>query len=259
MAMASGEVGMLNSASDRRQVWDERKRDYVTSIARRTGVGLGLEKRISSRWVYSQSGSIAILASRSHAPGGLWWFGLNEQEFKERKAIGLILLCEGEEGLLDFAFPAVSVDELLPYLSQEKQRGERKLHLFRRGGRYFLKMPQRPELDVTGARGDFSWLEGPAMADSRPLDRTPSQPTSKKPAAEAPAAAFFARVRKGVLEPLDPPGLADGDVVLVRATIVKTVPGNAALRRIVARGGPATLPSDLAERHDHYARQISQG
>ena len=52
---------------------------------------------------------------------------------------------------------------------------------------------------------------------------------------------------------IDASGLADGELVLVRASRVASAPASAAIRKIVARGGPRTLPADFADEHDHYA------
>src|SRR5262249_163880 len=137
---------------------------------------------------------------------------------------------------------------------REQKRGERKINLHRVGSRYVLRVPGRPDLDVTDTRGDLAWLHpgsrfqatvrpgGVAPMSSGPTDRIAEQ-----------ASTFFAKVRKGLLEPLDATGLSDGDIVLVKATVSRRVPGSAALRRIVARGGPPSLPPDFAEQHDRYA------
>jgi hypothetical protein len=232
--------------------WDREKRDYLDRLFVKTGVRLELEGRRESKWARGAGGALAILSSREHA-GPHWWFGLKESEFTRRRALGVVLLCQGGQDILDFPIAASVVEEFLAALRPDS-KGESKLHLFLRHGRYVLPVPGRPDVDLTPMKGDLSWLSrmgSPTVDDERDDDRRPTAPSGSAP--RQPDAAFFARVRKGLLEPLDATGLSDGDVVMVTATVARQVPGSAALRRIVARGGPASLPPDFAEQHDHYA------
>lgn len=243
--MADGLVG-------RHRRWDDRKRGYLESVTRLIGVPLELEGRASSRWARCPAGVIAVLASRRHARQN-WWFGLQEKDFQDRVPLGVILLCDSDDALLDFCIPALRIQELLPDLSRSGD--QREFNLFRRGHRYVLQVPGRGDVDVTAARGDLSWL-GTATASSvreQPAEGPASTDTGIEPVTKV-GATFFARVRSGALEPLDATGLPEGELVLVRATPARIVPGNVALRRIVARGGPGSLPGDFAEQHDHYAR-----
>ena len=52
---------------------------------------------------------------------------------------------------------------------------------------------------------------------------------------------------------LDAQALSDGDVVLVSTRPAPTVPSNATLRRVIAAGGPPSLPPDFADQHDAHA------
>jgi hypothetical protein len=137
----------------------------------------------------------------------------------------------------------------MPKLGRDS-RGECKLNLVRRAGRYALKLPGEVDVDVTDARGDLSWLIPGRIAAAVVPEPVPRDASPDVAVGES---AFFARVRRGLLEPLDATGLPEGSLVRVRAAVATSVPGIAALRKIVAAGGPADLPSDLAERHDHYA------
>ncbi len=231
--------------------WDDLKRRYLASIQAR-GIPLELGGRHASRWARHPRGWVAIPSARESPRGDRWWLSLNEKEFESRDARGIILLCRAGEDLIDFGIPAERAREFLPHLSKEGRSGERKLNVVRRGERHVLQIPGGREIDLTPARGDLSWLE-PASFPPQPTVRKGSQARGAEPPAGA-ESTFFARVRRGRLEPLDDIGLPEGDLVLVRATPARVVPATGALRRIVARGGPASLPADFAEQHDHYAR-----
>lgn len=240
---------MGRPVGERRRYWDGSKRRYLAEVGARIGIPLELEGQLSSRWARTPSGPIAVLASDELRGGDWWWFSLHEGEFRERRARGVVLLCESKQDLFDFGVPASRVAQFLPHLSPD-HKGERKLNVFRRSGRYWLQVPGRDDVDLTDARGDLTWLR-PDSAGENAVEAGTRPEAS--PRAEA-AAGFFARVRNGRLEPLDETGLAEGDLVLVNATVALAVPATAALRRIVARGGPVTLPADFAEQHDYYGR-----
>ncbi len=223
--------------------WDGPKREYLE----RLGAEFRLDRR-GGRWATGPGGTIGIMASDTR-DGEHWWFGLDAGEFERRGALGVVLLCQANGLLVDFGLPAERIRELLPKLGRDQSRGERKLNLVRRADRYVLQLPGGPEVDVTEARGHLSWLI-PKRDSAR---GSPRQVRERGPEDTADEHIFFARVRRGVLEPLDPIALTDGSLVRVRVTPVPSVPGIAALRRIVAAGGPRDLPEDLAERHDHYA------
>jgi hypothetical protein len=177
----------------------------------------------------------------------VWWLGLDWPKVERRKVVGAILLCESGDEVLDFGFSGESLKRLAAKLSRDKGRGEIKLELQPRGDGYFLRIPGEDPTDVTPALGDLSWLlpAGPGR---------PKSPVSAPPGeGAATAQAFFARVRGGMLEPLDAPDFRDGELVIVRAERAPAVPGNATLRRMLAAEGPASLPADFAERHDAYA------
>lgn len=235
---------------------DNVKRRYLLSLRSKTGLPWELERRKGSRWARTPSGDrCAILASTEASRGAQWWFGLSEKEFHDRAPLAIVLLCLSGDDVTDLVVPADRVKEFLPYLSREHQSGERKLNVFRRGERYVLPVPSRPDVDLTETRGNYAWLRPDSSAPGRlSPDRAALQKATVAPAREGAGLAFFARVRKGLLEPLDETGLADGDLVLVRAIVTRAVSANAAIRRIVARGGPGSLPADFAEQHDHYAR-----
>lgn len=230
----------------RAERWDQAKRRYLQAAELRTGATFRLEGR-GARWASGPAGTVAIMASGSR-DGEHWWFSLEPDEFERRGALGLILLCGPSEPPLDFPIPRARVLDVLPQLRRDRLRGEVKLNLALQAGRYVIQVPEGRDVDVTSALGDLSWLAGGSHGQGpAPGERVPT------PNALREDAAFYAYVRRGVLEPLDSPGLPDGTLVIVRATVAPSVPGIAALRRIVASGGPTDLPTDLAERHDHYA------
>jgi len=228
---------------------EEQKRRYLKHLLENVGVEFHLEGRRESRWARGPRGVIALLASQQYQPGPRWWFGLQADEFERRRPLGVVFLCQAEDGIVDFGLSSSNLRDVLPKVSREARTGEYKFHIVQSGTSYKL----RPDLDLTPFRSNLSWLN-PGAAPPSSRDNGPRQPAD---AASRPTwdAAFFARVREGTLEPLDPTGLPDSEFVLVRATIAKAVPGNAALRRILARGGPEGLPPDFAERHDDYARE----
>lgn len=232
-------------AGHSRKTWDDVKRRYLADLTARTGLEIELDARRSARWAQVEGESIAITASRE-VRDGLWWLALDERALKGRPVRGALFLCESGDEILDFGLPAGVIAEIAPKLDRD-QRDEIKFVIRRVRGRYLLRVPGAPDRDITSARGDTSWISSPA-GDA---PDGPTAPRSTKPPGAA--TVFFARAHGGVLEPLDPTDLADGDVVLVRATRVAGAPSNATLRRILAAGGAPGLPADFAERHDVYA------
>ena len=244
--------------------WDETKRGFLHDLSG-SGRPWTLEKR-GSRWAVGPPGTIGILAASESRPDR-WWFSLNEAEFQERRALGVFLLCASRGTTMPFGLRASQLDELLPRLSID-ERGERKLNVLRSGQRFVLQVPGEQDVDLTPALGDAAWIEwlgedatvGPAARErlatygdrAHPSSSSEAPPPSRGGEEET-TVAFFARVTGAALEPLDASGLADGDLVLVRATRVASAPASAAIRKIVARGGPRTLPADFAEEHDRYA------
>ncbi len=228
--------------------WDEVKRSFLKDLRDQTGIDLTLE-RTNGRWARGPGGLAGILGAEERPEGDRWFMGLDEEAFAGRKPLGVILLCEQKDGhLLVFGFAASRWAELLPRMSRDSGRGERKFDLRRRRDRYLVA-----GTDVTSARDDLSWLGGSGgVSGSRPAEQGPEAgaPFRESPRREH---TFFARVRGDVLEPLDPTGFADGDLVLVSATLARAVPSNATLRRIAAGGGPPSLPPDFAAQHDAYA------
>src|SRR5207249_3198315 len=159
---------------------------------------------------------------------------------------GVVLLCEDAKDLLDFWLPATQIRDLLPRLSPGPN-AERKFNVVCRRGRYWLQVPGGEDIDITATRGNTSWLTGGPGSREDDTAQAPASPRAPR------EQAFFARVRRGRLEPLDACPLEEGSVVIVRVEPVAAVPKRTALRQIVAAGGP-TLPSDFAEQHDHYIR-----
>ncbi len=240
-----------STASSRVDKWHEKKHRYLTRLATR-GIAATLGPRRGARWAQTPRGVIGILGASD--VGDRWWFGLKEREFHDYQAIGLILLCESGDDVLDFGLSADRVRTILPRLGSDR-RGERKLNLIRRGERYFLQIPSGEPSDMTGALHDLTWLGGqehvPSGDESRSSDRALSTTASE-------SSCFFAQVRRGALKPLDRIRLKDGEVVLVQVTKVMSIPNHPSIRRIVASGSPSTLPVDFASQHDFYAHGARQ-
>ena len=225
--------------------WDGKKRAYVQAVSAH-GVTLALEGRRGARWATSPRGTIGILGASEAPGGGRWFLGLNEAQFRERRAVGLILLCEQGDETIDFVLPAERLETFLGQLSQVA--GERKINLVRSRGRYIIQIPGADGADVTNTRGALDWLRPSGRDTDRRRVAAPP-----RAALQTPQGRFFARVRRGRLEPIDRVDLVEGEVVLVRTERVPGAPRHSSLRRILALGGPRDLPVDLAEHHDRYA------
>ena len=245
----------MERSSGRVDKWHEKKCEYLAGLANR-GISATLGARRGARWASTPSGVVGILGASEHPAGDHWWFGIREHEFRERQAIGVILLCESEHDVLDFGLTAARLLELLPRLGADRRSGERKLNLVRRDERYLLQIPGESPVDVTDARHDVKWLLGSGDPAASATSARHGSPKVSASAAET--YHFFAQVKGGVLKPLDPVDLQDGEILLVEARRVATAPGHASVRRIVAAGGPAELPRDFATRHDVYAHGASQ-
>lgn len=240
----------------------------MAALNARTGVRLTYG---SGRWAACPGGEVALLGSvEDRNRPGHWFFGVNAEEFRGRRALGVILLAERGGDLLDFGIPRNRVERVLPTLSLSG--GEAKLNLYQEGDAFVLRTPGTNH-DLTTALGDLSWLVegcpptgdgGSAVRDAATLGvgagRSPGTSAARTASGRNEGAgssgterSFFARVRGGVLEPLDDPGLEEGALVLVATSQRPSAPANPLLRRLVARGGPPDLPPDLAERHDRYA------
>jgi len=228
--------------------WDDIKRAYLDELRDEKGVDLSLE-RTNARWASGPLGVVGILSAEERPEGDRWFMGLDEKAFGERQPHGVILLCEERDGhRLVLGFGASRWAELVPRMSRDSSRGELKFDLRRRGDRYLIA-----GTEVTSAVDDLTWLGGPGpVGASRPAE-VESAAGAASLASPRAGHTFFARVRGAVLEPLDPTGLSEGDLVLVSARPARAVPSNATLRRVVAAGGPPSLPQDFAEQHDTYA------
>jgi hypothetical protein len=238
---------MPTTGRETADIWHRRKQALLEKLRRERGVEFSPGERRGGRIARGPGGTLFLPAARERQRGR-WWLGLNERAFLETADVrGVVLLCETTHELFDFWLPADAVRQILPRLSLGPN-DERKFNVVRRRDRYWLQMPGGGDVDITARRGDTSWLttaSGPAPSAAETARRDlPSAAVEH---------AFFARVRKACLEPLDAVSLDEGAVVMVRVTPAVAVPRSAALRRIVAAGGPDTLPVDFAEQHDHYA------
>jgi hypothetical protein len=224
--------------------WDKIKRGLLEDLRARTGLSFSLN-RVNGRWASGPSGVVGIVSGEERPEGDRWFMGLDSRALGEQEPLGVILVCEARDGRrIVLGFAASRWEGLRGRMSQDSKRGELKFALRRRGDRYRLE-----GADVTSALDDLSWL-GPASTSRPPEPRAVPEAPIVSPSA---AHSFFARVRGRILEPLDPTGLSDGDVVLVSARPAPVVPSNATLRRLVAAGGPPSLPRDFADQHDVHA------
>lgn len=234
-------------AGKRPRHWDEIKRNLLKELRDGTGADFSL-KRINGRWAFGPGGVVGIVSGEERPEGDRWFMGLDERALGEQQPRGVILVCETRDGRrIVLGFEASRWASLVRGMSRDSSRGELKFALRRRGDRYLLE-----GTDVTSALDDVSWLREPGVVGMSQHTATGSV-SKAPPASGSTERSFFARVKGHVLEPLDPTGLADGDVVLVRTRSTPTVPSNAALRRLIAAGGPPSLPPDFADQHDAHA------
>ena len=228
------------------RVWDTIKRAFLKEVRDRTGADFALH-RTNGRWATGPRGAVFIVSGEERPEGDRWFMGLDDRLLGQI-VLGVFLVCETRNGqriVLGFGRPRW--DALLSGMSRDGSRGELKFDLRKRGDRYFLA-----GTDVTSAQNDLSWLDEQAPTESGP----PAAPefAAKTLSVHADTEqVFFARVHGAVLEPLDPTGLSDGDIVLVTTRPAPALPFNATLRRIIAAGGPPSLPPDFADQHDIHA------
>ena len=231
--------------------WDSIKRTFLGELRDRTGADF-LLMRTNGRWAIGPRGVIGIVSGEERPEGDRWFMGLDDRGLGQT-ALGVFLVCEARNGQrIVLGFGRSRWDSILPGMSRDGNRGELKFDLRKRGDRYVLA-----GTDVTSALDDVSWL----------AEREPTEP-DKAAVGESQAKAvalpgggertFFARVHGTVLEPLDPTGLSDGDIVLVSTSPANALPSNATLRRIIAAGGPPSLPRDFADQHDIHAHGASR-
>lgn len=224
--------------------WDKIKRALLEEVRHRTEVVLSLS-RTNGRWASGPRGVVGIVSGEERPERDRWFMGLDSRTQGEQEPLGVILVCEAHDGRrIVLGFGASRWERLKSRMSRDSTRGELKFALRRRGDRYLLE-----GTDVTSALDDLSWL-GPGGTGQQV--EPGSGPNDSPPSPRA-AHSFFARVRGRILEPLDPTGLSDGDVVLVSTRPVSAVPSNATLRRLIAAGGPPSLPPDFSDQHDAYA------
>jgi hypothetical protein len=218
--------------------------------ARRRGVSLALRDRVwavtpDERW-------IAIPGTSDSPVPDKWWLGCDPEKLRTRRPIAIILLCQARGGAVHaISLPATAFRALEGRLSRNQRQVS--FNVVRRGSRFILQLRGGEEFDVTDRVDDLSWA-----TDEKPYRESPTSDLVLETAPAEYAAGstkfrFFAVAENGNLRPLDEVALEPGSFYLVEAGHVPAVPATRALRRILARGGPADLPSDLADQHDHYA------
>jgi len=239
--------------------WAEIRQRFLEESARR-GIRLTLRDRV---WAIAPGGEWIALPGTSDSPvADRWWLGCDPEKLQARHPIGVILLCKARGGsLYAIGLPATAFRDVEPRLS----RNERQVffNVVHRGSRFLLQLRGGEEVDVTERVDDLSWIaNGRESIVSEEVPLTYSSATVEAPARvtelesatqNLPPIRFFAVVKGGNLHPLDDVALEPGSFYVVEARRAQAVPGSRALRRILARGGPADLPVDLAQQHDHYA------
>jgi hypothetical protein len=245
--------------------WQVLRREYLEGL--RTARGVSLRHQKGAWCVTADHRWVAIPGVTATVKPDTWWLGIMRDEFMERRAAGAILLCaSADEPLRDFGLPAELIIQIEPYLSHGSEPIQLHFTVVRQRERFHLQLKGGRTVDITERLGDVSWLDTPLSAHPSPIPAASSL-AGHSIAAEAAAPRslgsdampggeelrFFARAVESRLEPIDPIDLAAGTTYLVRIVPAPGVPRSAALRRMLARGGPADLPRDLAEQHDHYA------
>jgi len=223
------------------------RRNYLAKLAETQGIRMELRDRV---WAVTSDGHwVALPGVTATSNPDLWWLGYRRDEFRERNAIGAILLCASvDRPLRDFGLPAAFIDEIERDLSVGNEREQLYFNVVYRGGRFELLLKGGRAVDITGRLGDTTWLRQRST-----VKETPVRYEAAGDDRHLESHRFFARWVDDALRPIDPIDLRVGGVYLLEARLVDAAPRSAALRRIAARGGPSNLPRDLAEQHDHYA------
>ena len=257
----------MDTAKRSRSEWQSTRKAYLESLHRARHLRLQLRHRV---WAVTDDGAwVALPGVTATSNPDLWWLSVRRDDYRERRALGAILLCaSADEPLRDFGLPADLVAEIEPHLSLGTERPLLHFTVIRRHSRFELQLKGGRALDITDRLGDVSWIAGStprssARAAAPPVSSAADHPLTAEAAPGYGATAhsgpepgelrFFARASDTGLEPVDPVELQRGAVYLVRATRTAGVPRSTALRRILARGGPEDLPRDLSAQHDHYA------
>jgi len=241
--------------------WRTVRRDYLEALRAERGIDLRLQR---GAWAVTDDHRwVALPGVTATAKPDVWWLGIMRDDFTTRRPAGVILLCaSADEPLRDFALPASLLAEIEPHLSQTANPPQVHFTVVRQSGRFHLQLKGGRTVDISDRLGDVGWIGTsprpayPAASGAgRAVGAEAAEPrwTSADTSSSAAELHFFAQAGPSGLEPLDPVDLAPGTTYLVRVTAVAGVPRNTALRRMLARGGPADLPRDLAAQHDHYA------
>lgn len=157
----------------------------------------------------------------------LWWLAIARDDYRQRRTVGVILLCAGvDEPLRDFGLPAHLIAGIESQLSVGSERPHLDFTVVRRGSRFELQLKGGRALDLTDRLGNLSWIDRSARRALEPAASTPD-----------------AGAHGGVL------ATEAGE----RYGAVVDSPAEDLELRFFGRGGPADLPRDLADQHDHYA------
>ena len=250
-----------------RSEWQSIRKAYLESIQRTRDLRLQLRNRV---WAVTDDGAwVALPGVTATSNPDLWWLTIRRDDYRERRALGAILLCaSADEPLRDFGLPADLLAEIEPHLSLGTERPLLHFTVIRSRSRFELQLKRSRALDITDRLGDVSWIAGsgrrpsprtaapvasPTADHSLTAEAAPGYGAAPDSGPEPGELRFFARASDAGLEPVDPVGLQRGAVYLVRAARTAGAPRSTALRRILARGGPEDLPRDLSAQHDHYA------
>lgn len=247
--------------------WQSIRKTYLESIDRTHGLRLQLRNRV---WAVTDDEAwVALPGVTATSNPDLWWLGIMRDEYRERRALGAILLCASpDEPLRDFGLPADFLAEVEPHLSLGTERPQLYFTVIRRRSRFELQLKGGRAVDITDRLGDVSWIARserratprttapsalPSADHSLAAEAAPGYGVASDSAPEPGELRFFAHASDAGLEPVDPVELERGAVYLVRAMRTAGAPRSSALRRILARGGPDDLPRELSAQHDHYA------
>src|SRR5712691_10964398 len=143
-----------------RTQWADLRAQYLDGVAARHRIRLRLCDHV---WCVTEAGEwVALPGVTATANPDQWWLVYRRDKFRERRAIGAILLCASpdppDQPLLDFGLPESLITSIEPHLARGSSKADLHFNVFRRGDRFQLQLKGVRPLDITECLGNLSWL-----------------------------------------------------------------------------------------------------